>query len=262
MGFMDSIFGNNTSGQGFEKIPLTKDQKAAQSFLMAQLNKSVNIPTQQVAGLSPTEQLLQNNLSSYFGAGGGYQSGMNAINDQTKYVDPVTSPYFKGLAQQSQLAKEKGVSALRQRSQLGGMLFSSPSARAEGEYTSNLDANLMAQLGQLENQQKAQQLQAAQMAMQNPLAALNSAAPLAAQPRTLEQALMEAQYNQQLQSMLFPYQYQAPIAQGIMNNQAYAWNPGTTSPSMFSTITGGIGSILGGLYGNKGLMGFYDNGNN
>jgi hypothetical protein len=77
-------------------------------------------------------------------------------------------------------------------------------------------------------------------------------------PRQLEQAQSTADWQAQMQNMLFPYQTQAPMLQSIMNQQMYAYQPpasGGSSPlsGILGSVTGsGAGSLLGSLFGGSG----------
>lgn len=62
---------------------------------------------------------------------------------------PLTSPYYKGLKEEAARFEEKGISDIRQRSQLGGMLYSEPAMGAEAEFKGILGTGLTKELGRL-----------------------------------------------------------------------------------------------------------------
>jgi len=64
-----------------------------------------------------------------------YNIGMDEIKKVLgETYDPFKSPFYQGLREASMREEEAGVSNLRRRSQLGGMLKSDPSRRTEAEY--------------------------------------------------------------------------------------------------------------------------------
>jgi len=177
-------------------VPDTKYQKQGIGFLQNLLRITPDMPTQQVAGMSPAEQAAQSALMQFVNGG--------------DMQDPSTSQFWKGLRANIKLQDDSNVAALRQRSQAAGMFNSSPSYRAEGDYRAQSAANANQQLGQLYQNERQYNSAAnrAQVGMQ-----------LGSLPRMLQQQGMDANYQQQMQSLLFPYQNQAPIAQSLMNRQ-------------------------------------------
>ncbi len=63
--------------------------------------------------------------------------------------NPLTSPYYAGLKEEAARFEEKGISDIRQRSQLGGMLYSEPAMGVEAEFRGILGTGLTKELGRL-----------------------------------------------------------------------------------------------------------------
>lgn len=63
--------------------------------------------------------------------------------------DPTTSPYFKGLKQEAKTITEEGTGSIKQRGQMGGMLYSEPAMGIESEFTGKVGTGLLKTLGGL-----------------------------------------------------------------------------------------------------------------
>jgi len=114
------------------------------------------LPTVNLPGTTPEEQqLLQQGQSLIQQLMSGempeaFKLGMDKIkNILGGEYNPVSSPYYKGLKEESARTEAKGVSDIRQRSQLGGMLYSEPAMGAEGEYRGIVGTGLTKELGRL-----------------------------------------------------------------------------------------------------------------
>lgn len=76
--------------------------------------------------------------------------GMKKIKDILGgEYNPLTSPYYKGLKEEAAGFKSEGISDIRQRSQLGGMLYSEPAMGIESEFTGQIGTGLTKELGRL-----------------------------------------------------------------------------------------------------------------
>lgn len=212
-----------------KEYPQTDWQKSGIDFLRSLLEGEA--PLQQVAGLSPIEQMGQSQLQDFVSGG--------------SFRDPLTSQYYQGMRGQLGMEEAAAVDALRRRSQMGGALNASPSYEAEGRTREGYANQRMSLLGQLYNLESARD---------NPLTRAQAAMSLGSVPRLLEQAQLDAL----MQQSMFPYQTQAPIAQSLMEHQPTLYmQPGSQSGlSQGLGYAGGLTSILGGLAMAGGPYGF------
>jgi len=95
-------------------------------------------------GQSLIQQLMSGEMPEAF------QIGMDKIkNILGGEYNPMTSPYYKGLKEESARIESKGVSDIRQRSQLGGMLYSEPAMGVESDFSAQIGTGLTKELGRL-----------------------------------------------------------------------------------------------------------------
>jgi len=79
-----------------------------------------------------------------------YTLGMNKIkNILGGEYDPTTSPYYEGLKEESARFEEKGAGDIRQRGQMGGMLYSEPAMGIESDFRGQIGTGLTKELGRL-----------------------------------------------------------------------------------------------------------------
>lgn len=170
-----------------------------------------DIPLQQIAGLSGTEQTVQGLLSQYLGTNAtdnqAYQLGMGELEKTLggEFYDPKDSDFWKGYREYSQMEQEQGVADIRRRGQLGGGLYAEPNQRTEADYVQGMGAQRNMQLGQLyENERNrktnsvAQALGYAGFEEQGMTNRLQLGSSIGAIPRQVQQAQYDATYNQKL----------------------------------------------------------------
>lgn len=179
------------------------------------------IPQQGVAELTPMQMLIQSQLPALFGnINQGGQQAMDYYGDVLSGdYDPRTSPYYEGLRQESERLQGQGVTSLRQRAEMGGMLQSSNAAAQEGQFINQSNAALLRELGGLYETERGRQGQAAegiQRAGGQQVQNIAAVGGVADQQRIIEQAQQDALYQQLIMQILFPYQYQAQLAQALM----------------------------------------------
>ncbi len=194
MGFEQTLFG---SGGSLETVPLTKFQKQGRGFVSDRVAETVTFDPMRVAGLGPIEQAGQEQLGQYV-RGEAFQ-------------DPSQSLFWAGLRRQMKAEEAEGVSAMRRRAQGRGMLYSSPAARGEGRYRADMSNRRMTVLGDLFERERQRD---------NPLARAQAAAQFGPITRLLEQAQIQSDYDAMMQTKLFPFQTQAPLAQALFGMKA------------------------------------------
>lgn len=214
----ESLFTEPTK---IELGPQSEASKAGQAYLTKLIGTAPNVALQGTAGLTPVQMAIQQSLSGLLAKSG--QAGDLASKEYSSILegdyDPRTSPYYEGLRQEAERLKKEGVTGLRQRAELGGMLGSSTGAVAEGSFVSEANSALLKELGRLMETERGRKLLAAegiQGAEAQRLGNIAAVGGIADIERDIEQQRADALYEQAMQQMLFPYQYQANIANSLL----------------------------------------------
>ena len=226
-----------------EAPPRSSESLAGQEWLLNFLKSfgpagsTTKLPSQGVAGLSTLQQELLGFLQQ--GQAGSQERLDLAGGEITKTLsgnyDPRTSDLFKGLSQDATRTKAKGRTRIRQIANQGGMLASSPTVKQEADFSSEVDSQLLSNLGGLFESDRERKLGAASATPGSEgerADVAGQALGVADLERNIEQARNDALLAVAMQQLLFPYQ-QAQIALGMLND-----NPG-------SAVTGGGPTSLG-----------------
>jgi hypothetical protein len=236
----------------FIETPLTKSQKAADELQQSLVERDINIPTQQVAGLSGLEQqgLTQAGGLANIDSAALAQSSADVLQQTLSGgFDPRTSPFFQGLRAESERLKQEGISDTLRRSQQLTGAPSSVALRQAGEVGARFDENTLQTLGGLFEQERGRQFQAIGAGFNAPGAIAQTLLGAGQVPRSIEQQILNAQFAQRQAQELAPFQYQNPIASDLLSQQRMNFIPGQQGSSLFQDIAGvaGIASGLGGL---------------
>lgn len=220
---------------GYEEEPApelltTPYTEPAMNALQELAGTTPTLPTVSLPGISGTEkQLLTQGMSLIKQLTSGempeaYKLGMEKIKSVLGgEYNPLTSPYYKGLKEEAARTEEKGISDIRQRSQLGGMLYSEPAMGAEAEFKGILGTGLTKELGRLYEADVGRQ---AGMVPQllgyagleqgrtgQALSGIGALAPLAGKGGDIARKQALLNWGVGTEQALFPYKYQAPIQQ-------------------------------------------------
>ena len=243
--------------QKLEPVPRTTGSKKAETYLKNLLQRTPDIPLQGTAELTPVQMAIQGmtpDLLSQVTRSGDLATGEYRDILEGDY-DPRTSPYYEGLRQESERLKKEGVTSLRQRAELGGMLTSSGAAVSEASFLKQSNSALLRELGRLLETERGRKLLAAegiQSAEARKIGNVAAVGGIAEEARSIEQQRADALYIQSLQMALAPYQYQAKIAESLMNySPDYAVTGGGMTDLGFGLNVGG--SVAGGFIGAGGL---------
>lgn len=238
--------GSEVEGAGFEAIPSSDSQDAARDYLKSLYKTPVRYPTQEIAGMSENERFGQDILRQLLMEGPSEQRGaaldyLTGILDQP--ADVTELPEIKALMSSIEDQTSDLVNSAMRRTQLSGMGTSGPQGSAVGRELSKGKTSMVAALAPYMSKARSDRLTASQLinslvsgeegSMLNKIGAANAYGSL---PRQLEQAGKDAQYNKLVNDILAKYQLNAPVAQSIMNEQRYMYDPGTVQPSIFSQI--------------------------
>jgi len=179
-------------------------------------------PTQQIAGMTDTEQMGQSILGK--------------IAAGETFEDPRSSPLWLGLRQNLDLSDAEQIAGLRERQAQSGMYFSSPAGREEADYRAKSAANRNTILGELYESERSRD---------NPYTRLAAIQQYGSLPRELEQARLDAEYNKTVQDLLAPYQYQLPLWQQMIDNEVWTQPTVTSNPSDFANLANMTDLVMG-----------------
>jgi len=208
---------------------------------------AMQVPLQQVAGMTGAEQTVQSLLGKFLGTpateGEAYKLGMGELSKTLggETYDPRTSDFWKGFREQSEMEQEKGIAGIRRRGQLGGGLFATPGGRIEAEDVRRRGAERSMMLGGLYEKERERKVGATQQALgyagfgeQGALSRLQAGTAIGAIPRQIKDVQYQAAYQQKMgqaqegkftaqqkvenkyAQQMFPYTAQAGVAQQLM----------------------------------------------
>jgi len=220
---------------GWEAIPSAPEQDESREWIMNLIRQAVQYPQRNIEGMSQAEQTGQSILNQWLQTGtpAGVTTGMNQLTSTVQgQYDPMTSPHWQGYREESGRQEEQAISSLQRRSQLGGMGASTPALGQEGEVRRGFSSDRMQYLGGLMDRERGRQLTAsgqlitaADQESRRPLTQAQGAMALGGLPRELGQMDEDALYESLVQTLLFPYVYQSPNAQTILNEPRYVYQP-------------------------------------
>ena len=230
--------------------------------LMNQTLQGQDIPLQQVAGLTGTEQKVQGLLSQYLGTsatgGEAYKLGMGELQKTLggEAYDPRTSDFWKGYREVSEMEQEKGVAGIRRRGQLGGGLYATPGGRIESEYVKGMGAQRLGMLGGLYEAERGRKSGAVGQALgfagleeEGKASRLKLGSTIGAIPRNVQNQQYQAAYAQSLGQEQSDYATQ--LAQiGMQSGAAGALMPQWFVPGGDGAGAGMLG-LLGTIIGGK-----------
>jgi hypothetical protein len=231
----------------FVAIPLSESQKASDKFLQGLVEQDINIPTQQIAGLSDLEQAGLKKISALqdIDASGISQQAAEVLRGTLAGdFDPRTSPFYKGFRQEAGRIKQEGISDVLRRSQRITGAPAGTALRQTGDVAGRADENSLQVLGGLFEQERGRQFNAIGQGLNLPGGIGSILMNAGALPRGIEQNILNAQFQQQMGQIQAPFQLQAPIAQNIMNQQRFNYRPGQQG-STWAQDVAGIANIAG-----------------
>jgi len=212
----------------------TPESEAAVGQLQNLSTTTPNLPDISLPGTTGAEnQLLQQGMSLIQQLISGkmpeaYTLGMNKIKSVLGgEYNPLTSPYYKGLKEEAGRIESKGVSDIRNRSQLGGMLYSEPAMGIESGFKSEVGTGLLQTLGSLfesnvnrETSMIPQLLgysNAKTNMMGTALSGIGAISPLAGKGGDIAREETSLNWQQDTNQEMFPWTTQAPILESLAN---------------------------------------------
>jgi hypothetical protein len=249
-------FAKGTYEEGPEPELLTTEYTdPAMQALLGLATTTPTLPSVSLPGVSGTEQqllrqgmsmiqkLMSDKMPEAFGIG--MEKIKSILGGE---YDPMTSPYYKGLKEEAARFEQKGVSDIRQRSQLGGMLYSEPAMGAEAEFRGITGTGLTKELGRLYEADIGRQagmvpqlLGYAGMEAARPgqaLAGISALAPLAGKGGDIARQQELLNWQTATQQELFPWTHQAPIQQYLADWGTFYQPEQIYKPGPFDYLAG------------------------
>jgi len=153
---MPGLFGQNVEDPEPQLLETPYSEQAMEGLENLAYGELPTLPTLDLEGISGEESQLLNwgmGLIEKMMSGKmpeAYTLGMNKIKSVLGgEYDPTTSPYYEGLKQEASRFEEKGKGAIRQRGQMGGMLYSEPAMGIEADFSGQIGTGLTKELGRL-----------------------------------------------------------------------------------------------------------------
>jgi len=255
-------FAKGTYEEGPEPELLTTEYTdPAMQALLGLATTTPTLPSVSLPGVSGTEQqLLRQGMSMIQKlVSGGMPEAFGIGMEKIKSIlggeyDPLTSPYYAGLKEEAARFEEKGVSSIRQRSQLGGMLYSEPAMGAEAEFKGILGTGLTKELGRLYEADVGRQagmipqlLGYAGLEAGMPgraLSGISALAPLAGKGGDIARQQELLNWQTATQQELFPWTHQAPIQQYMADWGTWYTPEMYYQPGPFDYLLGFAGAVL------------------
>ena len=229
MGLSDILSGETNVDYYDPRAAKGTEGTVGRDFQKDLLSQPLEFGRREIAGLSDTEQQGQSILDD--------------IASGKSFQDPSTSALYAGLRRQSQAEEEEGANALSHRFR---NLNSSGAVSQMSDFRADMANQRMTTLAGLYE---------AERSRDNPytrLAAINQYGSL---PRSIEQSKLDSVYQQDMNNLLGSFQYLAPLAQQIVDNEMWTQPTVTNSPSMFSQIGSMAGGVMNGMSGLSGMFG-------
>jgi len=232
----------------FKLIPSTPEQTAARNWLQDLYQQDFQAPLQGVAGLTPTEQNIQDDVSRFLTESGrDYSAASNYYRDVLSGgYDPRTSPAYEGFRQEANALRARSQQEIARAAQKAGMSRSTPVTGIQGRTGAEYDSAILRALGDLYERERDRQTGAAAALpalRSQEINTMSQSAALAAEERAVEQNRLNALYEQAMHNLLAPYTYQANIASSLLNEQrytGYTTGGGMTDFGFLASLTASI----------------------
>jgi hypothetical protein len=235
------LFSSGKKGK-FREIPLTESQKSADALMKRLVEMQVSFPEREVAPLSDTERQAIQSFKESLGEEGLIGQARDVLGQTLRgEFDPRTSPFYQGLRDEAQRLKQVGVSDALRRGQRFSGGFSGVAGRQAGEVAGRADENILQVLGSLFETERGRQQQAVPTALGFEQGISGTLAGLGGLERSIEQQILDAQFQKQQQDVLAPFQYQSPVADALLKQQRFTYTPGKEGSSTMQDIMGVAG---------------------
>ena len=249
--FFSDFFSSTRKGEGWEAIPLSESQKLADKIQEAMLKAKEIFEPRGIAGLTDIEEMAVNAVRKMLKGGiTGFDEAISSIKDiMTKPITPESVPGVSGLFKKAQELGSSLLGKTQRRLQLGGNLPSESSAGTKiyGRTWQDILDSFITSASSLYQPYVSAKLSAperlASLSERKVTTPVSMGTTVGKVPRDINQQVLDAIFEAQRMTQTFPYTFTAPYAQGVMGQERYAWDPGVTSPSIFSQIASAVTPI-------------------
>jgi hypothetical protein len=237
--------------------PQSEASKYGQALLQRLAATRPEIPLQGTAGMTPLQSLIQQQLGGLLGESN-LAGDLSAAEFQKILAggyEPFSSPYYESLRGEAESLKKEGAAGLQARGSLGGT--ESDTSTAAGDFLNQSDSALLRQLGEIASTEEGRKMLAAQGINENETKRIQNIAAvggIAEKARSIEQQRADAIYSQTMQTVLFPYTYQADLASALLNYESdYAVTGGgpTDLGILNNALCQGLSAYFGARYGGQ-----------
>lgn len=259
MGFQEWVGDPRRIEEGWRAIPLTAEQKAALANLVDKYTAEMFFQPREIAGLTPAEQAMaENALRVVRGGAPGVEDAMKVLKQRmTGPVEQV--PGLEGLFTKT---RELGADLMGRTKRGLALTGNRPTESSRGEKVmgrtlQDIMEGLVTAAYPFYAQglagKQAAPMQLASMGTQDVATRTAAAAGPGSAPRMIEQAILDAILEAMRKTQTFPYDVQVPIAQGILNQIMYAWDPGMIAPSGGQNLLSSMQLIQQGVGAARGM---------
>ncbi len=248
-----------------KKVKIRPEVLEAADYLKTLMQSGTpTIPTQGTADLTPVQQLIMSQLPGMLSgtAEAGQQARDYYSGVLNENYDVFNDPRYEAIRTENERLTRAGQTALRRGAERFGQLDSTPARVGEAEFLSQSGSNLLKSLGELLTYKEGQKERAAGNIQNVPARDIQNVGAitgLADTERNVEQMRADALYQSALKQILFPYQYQAGLANSLMGmpGGVQVTGGGLTDFGFLANMgaqVGGmaLGGYLGGLAGGAG----------
>lgn len=268
------IFDTQTKGGGWEVIPLSESQKIADQIRMELMRSSGEevFEPREIAKLTDLEKMAVNMVKKWMS--GGLAEVKEAINAVRGFMNADLTPKnIPGLSGLFKKAEELGASLLSKKKRGLAYTGNLPSESSAGTKTLGrvwqdiLDSFITSAYPFYQpfiSAKLSAPERLANLATSDITSRTGAAATVGSLQRQIQQQIKDAIFEAKRKTQEYPYQVTFPMTSSVMGEQRYMWDPGVTSPSVFSQITSAIppivmgGSMLSGMGGGSTSTGGWD----
>lgn len=211
------------------KMQERPEQTQARNYLAGLYQQDINLPTQQVAGMSDIEKSGQKLLSNWV--------------QSSSYQDPYESAVYQNVRTENRLARDDAAARLKKDAQAAGSSGSAAATqKALGDLNSRYDQNAASTLANLTVNERNR----ADAITQEKI---NASASIGALQRQLENQQNVADYQAAMQNILAPYQYQSQLASLVLSDDYDWFTPSYVQKDGALDQIAQVGQVAGGIAG-------------
>lgn len=253
MSWLSDIFETKTEGRGWGAIPQSELQKRMEKFLEDLATMAQEFEARKIAPLTEAERGAVGIAEKTVAEG---SPGMTEAIDTIRKIMYGPIEELPGLEGALQRIGEVGARALGSKKRSLAATGNLPSESSKGRdvygrLMTDVEKEMITAAYPFYAQGMEAKLNApvtlANLGVQDVATRTGVGTTTGALPRTIEQSILDAIFEATRTTQTWPYGAPAGIASNLLNKQAYAFDPGISSPSFFSQIAQPL-ATLGGAY--------------